>query len=125
VSKKPTLKIERAERVSAYEPEGLKDGGHVYLTCSNCQAYLMDIFRTRPHEKEIWRVRCSCPWCGDKSFITEIKGGFHRGGYGRPKSDDDSEVWASTDVVDEEILGDVIFFHVQRANADAKPVYAK
>lgn len=107
------------ERVSA----GLKDGGHVYLKCSSCLAVLMDIWVTRPHEKEIWKVRASCPFCGDKSFVEEIKGGFHQGGYGKVKEDDAESDFPSTAVTDISVVGDTFFFTVKKANENAKPLY--
>jgi hypothetical protein len=76
------LKRLREEEVEAKPIAGLKDGGHVYLHCSNCRALLADLWRTRPHEPDVWKVRCNCPWCGDVSFITEVQGGFHPAGYG-------------------------------------------
>lgn len=105
------------------QAEGLKDGGHVYPTCSNCRAKLMDIFITRPHEKDIWKVRCNCPFCGDQSFITEVPGGFHYGGFALANPEDDSDDKPSTLVQEDWAEGDVFYFKIIKANPDAKPIY--
>jgi hypothetical protein len=83
----------------------------------------MDIWRTRPHEPDTWTICAKCPWCGDKSFDVEIVGGFHVGGYGRLKEDDDETDFPST-VVDFFESDDRKFtFHLKKASADAKPYY--
>lgn len=122
---KVNLKKVREETVQPRLPEGLKDGGHVYLTCSNCNAGLLDVWRTRPHEPEVWKLRCSCPFCGDKSFITEIQGGFHVGGYGVIKEDDETDDVPSTKIDHTDIHGDTFIFNVIKATANAKPVYRR
>jgi hypothetical protein len=102
---------------------GITDGGHVYLKCSNCRAILMDIFRTRPQEPEVWKLQASCPFCGDKSFVTEIQGGFHPGGYGKIKPDDPLSDIPSTIVDVFDCQNDIYTFTILKANADAKPLY--
>ncbi len=104
------------------EPEGLTDGGHIYPACSNCRAILMDIFITRPHEKDVWKVKATCPFCGDASFAVEVKGGFHMGGYGVIKPDNEDEDIASTVVDSHQIIGDTIVFKIMKASANAKPI---
>lgn len=120
---KPKLKEARSEEVPEYVPEGLRNGGHVYPRCSNCQALLMDVFITRPHESDVWKIRAKCPWCGDHSFIETFKGGFHPGGYGSPKEDDPNDDIPSTCVDHWDVEGDVVVFTIMKANVDAKPVY--
>lgn len=102
----------------------LKDGGHVYLSCSNCNAILVDVYSTRPGEPQVWRLQAVCPFCGDKSFIKEVKGGFHFGGYGKIKEDDEEDDVPSTIVESTEIVNGVLIFEVKKANANAKPVYS-
>lgn len=105
------------------EPEGLKDGGHVYVSCSNCDAGLLDVWRTRPHEKEVWHVRASCPFCGGRSYAVEIKGGFHVGGYGTPKPGDGDETIPSTIYTGQVSVEDNVFlFKTIKANENAVPV---
>lgn len=120
------LKKEREVEVKDTGAEGLKDGGHVLLACSNCNALLVDLWRTRPHEKNVWKVQATCCFCGDKSFVGEIQGGFHNGGYGTVKDDDADDDVPST-VIDHfetvEVNGeDVFLFHTKKASPDAKPV---
>lgn len=115
----------REEEVPGAVPEGLVDGGHVILSCSNCNALLMDVFRTRPHEPEVWRLRCSCPFCGDASFVAEVRGGFHYGGYGRIKKDDDSDDFPVTVVDPPEIDGETYFFTAKKASPDVRPEYRR
>lgn len=111
-------------------PEGLKNGGHVTLSCSNCHAGLIDIWITRPNEIDPltrepfeWNVCAKCPFCGDKSFVTTIKGGYHIGGYGLPKPGDEDETIPSTQANGEftELDGGVILFHVEKYSNDSKP----
>lgn len=103
-------------------PKGLKDGGHVLVECSNCRAILLDVWITRPHEKETWKVRASCPFCGDESFPVTVKGGFHVGGYGQVKEDDPDSDWPSTVIDKSDIRGDLYYFKVIKATPDAKPI---
>lgn len=116
------LKTVREEEIPDKGPEGLSDGGHVYPACSNCDAILMDIFRTRPHEPETWKIKANCPFCGDASFITEIRGGFHCGGYGILKKDDDSDDIPITTADFDRIDGDTFLFTVRKAKENVKPV---
>lgn len=109
----------------ATEPEGLRDGGHNYLSCSNCRAMLMDVFITRPHEPELYKVRATCPWCGDTSFVADIRGGFHYGGYGVLKPGDDDEDVASTVVDRSEMVKGVFVFHILKASVNAQPVHQR
>jgi len=59
----------------------LENGGDVILTCSNCDKHLVIVTISRPKEKFEWQVRAKCCFCGDKSFVKDIKGGFHYRGY--------------------------------------------
>lgn len=105
------------------ELEGLSDGKHNYLSCSNCRAILMDVWVTRPHEQFTFKLRASCPWCGDRSFITKIQGGFHMGGYGQQQGDDVEETVESTSVDGYDLVDGVFEFKVVKASNDAKPLY--
>lgn len=122
---KVNLKKVREEEVEAKSPEGLRDGGHILLSCSNCNAILADVWRTRPHERDIWKVRCTCPFCGDKSFSVEIQGGFHLGGYGKVKADSVDDDFASTVMDNYDIQGDTFIFTMKKASENAKPIYKK
>lgn len=66
---------------------GYKDGGHNILTCSACNAALMDVWVTGPNVKLAWKVRATCPYCPPKdggtptmSFVTEVRGAICPGG---------------------------------------------
>jgi len=52
------------------------DGGHEIIKCSGCDCPLVDIWHIRPYETKITRIFATCPWCGEQSYIQEIKGGF-------------------------------------------------
>lgn len=119
---KVTLKRVREEEVPEVVPEGLQDGGHVYVACSNCRAGLMDIWRTRPYEQETWIVQANCPFCHDVSFQVKVQGGFHYGGYGVPKEDDEDDVIASTIVEHFETVGNIFQFTIKKASDDARPI---
>lgn len=115
-------KIIKEEVVPERIPEGLRDGGHTYINCSNCRAILLDVFVTRPHEPDVWKVKATCPFCGDESFIHEIQGGFHAGGFGVIKPDNVDDDIPSTIVSDIEI-GDCIVYRTAKANPGSKPAY--
>lgn len=118
----PNLAVGRSE---VRRPAGLTDGGHVYLSCSDCQALLMDLWVTRPHEDEAWLYSANCPWCGDKSFPVEVKGGIFPAGYGTPIPGDEDNVVPSTNYVDVEARGGRWHFKVEKASDDARPVYRR
>lgn len=103
-------------------PDGLADGGHVHVACSNCQAGLLDIWRTRPHEKDVWKVRANCPFCGNASYEYEIRGGFHSGGFGVVRPEDEDETIASTVIINIRTVDDTFFFETMKARPDALPV---
>jgi hypothetical protein len=86
------------------ERKGLSDGGHVIIRCSNCKKPLVDIWRTRPNEKDPrtgkpfeWKFIAGCCYCGDKSYIHTILGGFHIGGYGI-NTNDANEAYEKTSI---------------------------
>lgn len=116
----------REEDVGEKSPEGLRDDGHVLLSCSNCRAALMDVWRTRPHEPQTWKVRATCPFCGDKSFVREVRGGFHNGGIALSRDDEPDEDKAVSTVVESfDIQGDTFLFTVKKAHPNAKPLYPR
>jgi hypothetical protein len=116
------LKIRHEER----EPVGLRDGGHIILKCANCAKPLVDIWRTRPNEKDprtdeviSYLVAAECCYCGDKSYVKEIKGGFHVGGYGTTKVNDPTANIQHVSIVSQEPYPgreDVILFKTMKAN---------
>jgi len=112
----------REEEVAEKIAGNLQDGNHIYPACSNCNAILMDIWRTRPHETETWKIRATCPFCGDSSFVIEVQGGFHIGGYGEIKEDDAEDDIPSTVVEEFQCDGDTFNFTIKKANPDAKPL---
>lgn len=120
-------KVDTGERVA--EKVGLVDGGHVYIRCSNCEAILMDIWRTSPDainpltkKPFLWKIRANCPFCGDHSFITEVAGLIHAGGYGSPVPDDPEADIPSTCIDTQEVSNDTLHFTIRKANEHAKPV---
>jgi hypothetical protein len=106
------------------ELDGVEDGGHVVLRCSNCGAGLLDVFVTSPREGGlVWKMRANCPFCEEAglscggSYVTEVLGGFHVGGYARVKEDDASDDRPSTNHVGEELDGDTWVFSVEKVGA--------
>lgn len=63
----------------ASKPLGLKDGGHIIVKCSACNKPLMDCWITNAKEKFEWKVKATCPYCGDHSFEYFVKGRFAYG----------------------------------------------
>lgn len=110
------------------EKLGLKDGGHVYIPCSNCDAILMDVWRTmpdaiNPHTGKtfFWQLSANCPFCGDKSYLIPVEGIFHPGGYGRMKEDNPEDDIPSTIIDNFTTDGDKVTFEIKKANENAKP----
>jgi hypothetical protein len=101
---------------------GMSDGGHTYLSCSNCNAILVDIWVTRPNQPIECKVQAKCAFCGDRSFVKLIKGGYYHGGYGRIKTDDEDTDIPSTIVEDVISENDVFVFHTKKATPNAKPI---
>jgi hypothetical protein len=117
-------KVEREVELPDRAPEGLKDGGHVYLACSNCRARAVDVFVTRPHEPEVWKLQANCDFCGDKTFLVEVKGGFHYGGVALSKDEEPDEDRAVSTIVESvDIQEDRFFFKTKKAHPNAKPTY--
>jgi hypothetical protein len=131
MSGKVTLKKVREEEVADRPLAGLKDGGHVYLSCSNCRAMLVDLFVTRPREPQTWKCQATCPWCPpdkagrpETSFVVDVKGGFHVAGIAVAKVDEPDEDRARSTVVHQsDIQSDRFLFTVNKAHEHAKPVF--
>lgn len=123
MSQPATLVATKARSKSDDELEGLSDGKHNLISCSNCNALLLDIWVTRPHETHTYKIRAICPWCGDHSYVTKVTGGFHFGGCGTQKSQDPDDCVESTCVGDQTTNGDVFEFLVLKANKNAKPIF--
>lgn len=58
---------------------GLSDGGHHLINCRNCNTPLVDVFITKPEINIELEILAECGICGDKSWQTKVKGGFHIG----------------------------------------------
>lgn len=58
----------------------IKDNGNLILKCSNCQKPLVDLFIVDSSANFNWKCVAECCFCGDKSFITDVKGMFRPGG---------------------------------------------
>lgn len=91
-------KVKKFSEDDVKDSIGLVDGGHTYLECSSCGNKLIDIFHTQPDaidprtgEPFQWKMRAQCCYCGDKSYIKDITGKFHIGGYGEDKEDDPND----------------------------------
>lgn len=67
----------------------IKDYGHTYIKCSNCDAPLVDIWVVDKDFPVTWKLKANCPHCGDHSFLYEIKGRYYYGpGYKNMDKDD-------------------------------------
>ena len=70
-------KRDYAERIRT---EGeISDGGKHIIVCSNCPAKLVEVWVTKPELDVSFELRAECDYCGDKSFVFTVKGGFHLG----------------------------------------------
>jgi hypothetical protein len=108
------------------EPVGLQDGGHVIIRCSCCDAQLVDIWIQMPQTKQKWRGRATCPYCGDKSYITEWNGGFAPAGINLPNPNDPENDIPKTAILDygeeKDAEGrDVVLFLMKKVG-DEQPV---
>jgi hypothetical protein len=125
----PKLRKVREEDAPERAPVGLVDGGHVYLACADCQALLVDVFITNPQaidpstgEPFAWRLKALCPFCGEQSYVAEVRGTFYRGGIEIPKPDDPTDGTPVTTVDPPYAEGDCFIFPVHKASPDVQPV---
>ena len=100
--------------------EGLVDGGHVILSCSNCNKPLVDILIVKPNEKRpdgspfLWNCVAQCCYCNDKSFVTEVKGIFRASGFIVEDKEDKDHYHEITNVDDIVIDENNILFKTSR-----------
>ena len=53
------------------------------LECSSCSKTLVGLWvvlemdESKKSKLKQTRIRCSCPYCGDKSFVKEVSGDFY------------------------------------------------
>jgi hypothetical protein len=93
---------------------------HVYLTCSNCDAALVDIVITDPEVAVETVCRATCPFCGDTSFEKTIKGLMGYDGFARESEDGNLVEYTRLRMID--IVDDVLCFDVQSAGPDVVPI---
>jgi len=62
--------------LSTHQFQGLVEHSHTILKCSSCRRQLIDVCVVKPDEPFTWHIKAECPFCGDASFASEIKGGF-------------------------------------------------
>lgn len=98
---------------------------HIYLECSNCNAFLLDLLMNHPDQEKLVMVKANCPFCGDSTFTHEVKGGFCPGGYGTPKEDDPTDDIPSTIIETFVVDNNTHNFVIRKANKNAKPVYKR
>lgn len=84
------------------------DAGKIILRCANCNKPLMELWIVRPKENIKTKVRATCPYCGDKSYIKEIHGGFARGVIGK-QTDDEFADLIVTNIADVEKTNDDVY----------------
>lgn len=90
---------------------GLVNGGHTILKCSNCGKGLIDIFHTQPdaidprtNKPFEWKAQAICCYCGDHSYVTDIKGKFYLGGYCEKPDDENGNSLTQPDGFDEKTI---------------------
>lgn len=96
---------------------GLKDGGHVILSCSACGTALVDIWIVKanainPKTGKVfqWKGKAICYACGDSSFLQSWEGKYALGCISNDAVDpDDSKIISRVTKV--ETKGDLIIFH--------------
>lgn len=96
---------------------------HVYLCCSNCDAYLVDLFVTDDTPEIRTVFSASCPHCGDGSFPVAVDGLVNRAGVGFPKEDDPEDWVMSTQVAEDEETGGGFHFICVKDNDNARPCF--
>lgn len=98
--------------------QNLSDGGHHIIKCSACNKPLCDIWVIRPHVDISFKYRATCPYCNDKSFLKEIKGGITYGGIAEadPNSETIDDKRTLTVVEDVEWGGEIVEFKVKKVN---------
>jgi hypothetical protein len=100
--------------------EGLVDGGHVIIKCSNCDKPLVDVLIVKPNEKKsdgtpfVWQCVAECCYCNDKSFITEVKGIFRAAGIIIENKENPEHYTGITNLDDIVIDDDNILFKTSR-----------
>jgi len=122
---KPTVKIGNFNDIP--DKVGLKDGGHVILSCSACGEPLVDVWITKadavnPQTRQPfkWKVKAKCCYCGDASFVQEVVGRIAVGPAGKdvenpdPQGMNDSLMKHS--IVRIELVGDTIIYHTKKKN---------
>jgi RNA polymerase subunit RPABC4/transcription elongation factor Spt4 len=80
------------------------------IECSSCQKKLANL---RVDEKEAidWKIKASCPYCGDTSFTQEFRGLFQYCGI---EKEIDGVFQPETIVSDAEITDNYIFLKVNK-----------
>lgn len=125
MSDKPVVKVSNFEDIP--DKVGLKDGGHVILSCSACGEKLVDIWITKKDAKDPrtgkpfrWKGKAKCWKCGDESFPVEWEGKFAVGSYGvdivdpDPDAMNDSRV--TSKVVRIEPADGMLVFHTKKGD---------
>jgi DNA-directed RNA polymerase subunit RPC12/RpoP len=78
------------------------------IKCSLCGCDLLEILHTNPNISSKTKIRAECPYCGGKSYISEIEGGFHMGF---------TDFTVYTNV---EMIGDVMLIKTQKGEKEWK-----
>ncbi len=106
---------------------GLKDGGHVILSCSACGENLVDIWVVKKDARNprtgkpiVSRGKAKCWKCGDESFPAEWHGRFALGSFGvdipNPDPTAMNESKVTSKVVRVETQGDLLIFHTKKGD---------
>jgi hypothetical protein len=103
---------------------GLRDGGHVVLSCSACGRPLVDVWVVKPDALDpttggpfVWHLRAECCYCGDRSFPVEVRGRWALGPAGEdvpnpdPEGMDDARLYTAVTRIETE--GRLVVFHTK------------
>ena len=89
------------------------------IKCSSCSKPLMSVMMDPgaidPATKKPfqWKVRASCPYCGDESFVQTLHGRLFPVGWALPNKDNCEDVYSKTFIDETELNNDEVHFKIK------------
>jgi hypothetical protein len=116
------LEVTESVRSEPNRDNSAKGREHVILQCSNCNEELVDLWISAPNEKigkdpVQWKVKATCCYCGDQSFVKDIVGGFKQHGIIAEDDKNLNHYRDVTKVVDIRYEGNTIIFQTMKGEA--------